>query len=103
MGDNKWLVFHSPKQDGLTHLHRMCLIACGLEVHRQKICQDVHLPRIGCRLEVHRDVCLPLIGTDGKCNDLWVFLLKLLQTVILGQISGTWVWTQPEPIYLANI
>ena len=66
MEDNRPHVFHSPKQVCLTHLHWMCLITRGQEVHRQEIHQDVHLPLIGCRLEVHQDVCLHVIGPDGK-------------------------------------
>ena len=34
---------------------------------------------------------LALIGSDGKCNRLWVYLLKLLQTVTLGHFMGNWV------------
>lgn len=55
MGDNEPHVFHSPKQVPLTHLHQMCLVTCEQEVHRQEVLQDV---------------CLPLIGPDGKCNEL---------------------------------
>ena len=50
MGDNKPQVFHSP--------NKMYLVTCWWEVHKQKIRQDVHLPLIGCRLEVHQDVDL---------------------------------------------
>lgn len=74
MGDNKPHVFHSPKQVYLTHLHQMCVITCGQEVHRQEMHLDICLPLIGCRQEIHQAVCLPLIvppfGTIIRANNL---------------------------------
>ena len=60
MGDNKPQGFHSLIQICSNPLRQMCLIICEQEVHRQEVRQD--LPLIGCRLDVHQDVCLPLIG-----------------------------------------
>lgn len=89
------MCFHSPKQVPVTHLHQICLITCGWKLHRQEICQDTSLPLMGCRLEVHENTCLPLTGCrlevnqcthlpliepDGYCKELWVFLLKRMQT-----------------------
>lgn len=86
MIDNKsW--FHSPKHVSFTHLHWMCLTTCRQEVQRQEIYQD-DLPLIGCRLEICQDACLPLIGPDKKFNELRVFLLKTLQTIIWGSFPG---------------
>lgn len=69
MGDNKTQVFHSSKHVCLTHVHLKCLTTGGQEVHRQ---------------ETHQNVHLPLIGPDGKYNELRVFLLKPLSYLILG-------------------
>ena len=82
MGDKKPDVFHASKQVHLTHLYQMCLITCGQEVHRQELCQDVMsgytLALTGYRLGIWQDVCLPLMGPDGKCNEYWTFLLRML-------------------------
>lgn len=60
---------------GLTHLYQMHMIACRLEVYRQEIHKDICLLLVGCwgevlRQEVGQDICLPLIGTDGKYGGL---------------------------------
>lgn len=39
----------------LTYVHQMCLITCGWEV---------------CGQEIPQDICLPLIGPDGKYSGL---------------------------------
>lgn len=66
VGDNKSRVFTSLNKVFLIPLHGMCLITCVREVHRQEICRAVYLPLIGCSLEIHQDVFLPIIGADMK-------------------------------------
>ena len=49
--------FYSSKQVCLTPLCLIYMNACEQEVYRQ---------------EIRQDVCLSLIGPDGKCSELWV-------------------------------
>lgn len=77
--------FSLPKQVCFTHLHWMCLNtwARGSQAGNTS----------GCTLapdwmQVWQEVCLPLIGTNGEGNELWVFFWSPCKQWPLPRNSG---------------